>query len=234
MVRRHWLLVVLTIAATVSAAIALTPRDDRYAAEARLFVGSPPVNLGAEVSSDRLVGLSYVAATFVEMIQSYPVAAEAVERSGVDRLPEDVLDNTRALSTGTQLITVQVIDEDPAVAQTLADDLSQAFIDELARQERQQQAATGAFDDGLTPVSLFAPARLPTLPEPSSLPRNTMLGLLFGVLVAAALLLLLEYLDLTVRTADDAERRIGLPVLGVIPATAGSPELRFGPGQVRG
>lgn len=224
MVRRHWLLVLLTIAACVAAAWSITPRQERYVAEATLFVGTPPVNLdpgSGEASSDRLIGLSYLAATFAQMIDSHPVADRAVAGAGIDRDADALLDDVEVVATGTQLITVRVSDPDPEVARRLADAMSVSFIQALGEQEREQQAATGAYDDGLTPVSLFAPARLPAEPEPTGLVRNVLLGLLFGALAAAGLVVLLEYLDLTVRGAQDAERRIGLPVLGVIPATGG-------------
>jgi hypothetical protein len=47
------------------------------------------------------------------------------------------------------------------------------------------------------------------------------LSAIFGLLASVALVLLLDYLDLTVKTADDLERRSGLPVLGVIPLVPG-------------
>jgi capsular polysaccharide biosynthesis protein len=222
-VRRHWVLVAVTMVATFAAAVAITPRQERYAAESTLFVGTPPGNLdptSGEASSDRQLGLSYLAATFAERIDSYPVAERAVGGVDAQRDAEDLLDATEVTTTGTQLITVRVTDDEADVARALADAMSVGFIQELADQERTQQAATGAYDNGLTPVSLFAPARTPDAPEPTGLARNSMLGLLFGALVAAGLVVLLEYLDLTVRAADDAERRIGLPVLGVIPDTA--------------
>jgi hypothetical protein len=43
------------------------------------------------------------------------------------------------------------------------------------------------------------------------------LGAVFGLLLSCALAFVLEYLDLTIRTAEDAERRLGLPVLAVVP-----------------
>jgi capsular polysaccharide biosynthesis protein len=43
------------------------------------------------------------------------------------------------------------------------------------------------------------------------------LGGLFGFLAAAGLAFLLEYLDVTIKSAADAERRLELPVLALIP-----------------
>jgi capsular polysaccharide biosynthesis protein len=43
------------------------------------------------------------------------------------------------------------------------------------------------------------------------------LGLLFGLMAAVGLVLLLDYMDLTVKSPEDLERRLDLPVLGTIP-----------------
>ena len=47
--------------------------------------------------------------------------------------------------------------------------------------------------------------------------------MLFGLLVGAALVFLLDYLDLSLRSTDDVERLLELPVLGVIPAFGPNP-----------
>jgi capsular polysaccharide biosynthesis protein len=44
-----------------------------------------------------------------------------------------------------------------------------------------------------------------------------LLAALFGFLGAAALAFLLEYVDVTVKNPADAERRLELPVLAVVP-----------------
>jgi hypothetical protein len=48
--------------------------------------------------------------------------------------------------------------------------------------------------------------------------RTLALAGVFGVLAAGALLALLEYLDITLRSAADVERQLELPVLAVVPA----------------
>jgi capsular polysaccharide biosynthesis protein len=39
----------------------------------------------------------------------------------------------------------------------------------------------------------------------------------FGLLMGIGFVVLLEYLDLTIRSADDAQQRLQLPALGAIP-----------------
>ncbi len=55
-----------------------------------------------------------------------------------------------------------------------------------------------------------------------SMTRNASLGLLAGLLLGVLLAFLLEHLDDTVKTPDDLERTLRLPVLGVIPKVKSS------------
>ena len=51
--------------------------------------------------------------------------------------------------------------------------------------------------------------------------RNFVLATLFGIVCGIALVLLIDYLDVSLRSAADVEKRLELPVLGVIPALGG-------------
>ena len=59
--------------------------------------------------------------------------------------------------------------------------------------------------------------RVPTAPFSPNVPRNLLLGLLFGLGLGAALAYLYEYLTNSIKTADDVRSALRLPVLGVIP-----------------
>ena len=150
------------------------------------------------------------------MIDSLPIAQDAVTLTGVDRSAKDLVEHTTPqLLFGTQLIKVLVSDRDPAVAKQLADALLQALVAKVLVFE--PSAAPGEGDVPALPAYVFAKADLPTEPVPSGLLRNLILGGLFGFVAAAAVTFLLEYLDITIRDVEDAERRLELPVLGVIP-----------------
>lgn len=53
-----------------------------------------------------------------------------------------------------------------------------------------------------------------------NIPLNLAISLLLGLVAGIVLALLLEYLDDTLKGPDDIEKRLGLPVLGVIPKLA--------------
>ncbi len=59
--------------------------------------------------------------------------------------------------------------------------------------------------------------------------RSAMLGLLIGLALGVALALVLDHLDNTLKGADDVERRLGLPVLGLVPRLAETTDLAEAP-----
>ena len=60
------------------------------------------------------------------------------------------------------------------------------------------------------------PALAPNLPIRPKIPTNTGLGALVGLMLAAAIAFLVEYLDDTLKTADQISQVLGLPVIGYI------------------
>lgn len=59
-------------------------------------------------------------------------------------------------------------------------------------------------------------AELPTHPVKPNKPLNIMLGLMVGLLGGVGIAFFLEYLDNTIKSPDEAEEKLGVPVLGVI------------------
>jgi capsular polysaccharide biosynthesis protein len=127
------------------------------------------------------------------------------------------MQETRAsVVAATTLVHISVTDEDPVVAQSLANGVSQAFVARVKDLIKSTTTSTGSVTS-TPPVSIAEPANLPVAPLSNGLGRDLTLSGIFGLLAGIALVLLLDYLDLSVRTPEDLERKIGLPLLGVIP-----------------
>jgi capsular polysaccharide biosynthesis protein len=215
---RHLRLVGITVAVALMVAWLLTPNSNVYVAKTTLYVGqrSFDTNSNQPLSVDRLAALDRVSSTFASMIDSYPIAQDALEATHLPRSVDDVVAATTAVPRfGTQLLEIRVQDPDPQVAQQLADGLAAALVSKVQTFEPTVQATEG--DVPSLPAYIFARARLPRQPEPTSRLKNLMLGGMFGLLAGGAIVFLIDYLDITIRSAHDAERRVGLPVLGVIP-----------------
>ncbi|MDZ4812157.1 MAG: polysaccharide biosynthesis tyrosine autokinase [Pseudomonadota bacterium] len=75
-------------------------------------------------------------------------------------------------------------------------------------------------------IEAAMPNRAPVYPNKQ---RSAMVGLLIGLALGVALALVLDHLDNTLKGADDVERRLGLPVLGLVPRLPDSSDLAEAP-----
>lgn len=82
-----------------------------------------------------------------------------------------------------------------------------------------QQKLSGLIDQAtsFTPVSVLGTSSLPTAPAKPKLPLNVFLGLLGGLLLGFAIAAIAEYVDTRIRGTSDLAKRLGAPVLGLIP-----------------
>jgi len=74
---------------------------------------------------------------------------------------------------------------------------------------------TGSID--VSNIRIAEEARTPGGPVKPDKKRNLMLGALFGLVTGIVLAFFWEYLDRSLRTEEDVQRYLGIPVLSVIP-----------------
>ncbi len=68
-----------------------------------------------------------------------------------------------------------------------------------------------------TPVYILNRAELPGAPSSPNVPLNMAIGVLLGLIVGVGLAFFIEYLDTSVKTMDDVETILGVPVLAIVP-----------------
>lgn len=228
--RRRLRLVVVTVVIGLLAGYAISPHSPSYAATATIYVGTTRFNTPDNqnnVSFDRLAALDRILLTYSEMVTSEPIAASAAQRIGLSRSADTIVAQTTAKAeTGTSLLRITVVDPDPSVSSNLANALADELVTKASALDGPGAASgeaavnpdnsVGAVPTGL-PAYVFARAPVPKQPQASDTLRSMLLGGIFGFLVAAGVAFALEYLDLTIRFPLDAERRLGVPVLGLIP-----------------
>jgi capsular polysaccharide biosynthesis protein len=148
------------------------------------------------------------------MLDSKPIATDALGLARVPRTPDQLVKATKVTPvTDTQLLDVTVTDRDRQAAQRLANGVSDAFIKRITIID--STPAPGALPSA--PAYIFQRADLPEHRDASGLLRNLLLAGFFGLLLSIGVVLLLDQLDVTLKTPGEAERRLQLPVLGFIP-----------------
>ena len=82
-------------------------------------------------------------------------------------------------------------------------------------------------------IRIVEEAIIPKWPLPQNKFRNVMMGFIFGLTAGIGLVFFFEYLDRSLRTEEDVQKYIGLPVLSVVPEAGnkivdGNPKKRSG------
>jgi receptor protein-tyrosine kinase len=220
--RRRWLLVAATVAVALGLAYASAPRTKVYAATSTIVVGPRQLSTDpnrTDFSGDLANGLANLTATYAVLLDSDVIAQEAIRRTGAPRSSGGVVGATTATAVpATQVLRVTVVDPVPAVAQALATGMATAFVDRVTSLAPDAPPAVGT--PPAVPVYLYQPAGLPVLPQPLGTRSRLATAGIFGLHAAIGAVLAVEYLDQSVRSVEDAERRLDLPVLGAIPRVA--------------
>jgi succinoglycan biosynthesis transport protein ExoP len=111
------------------------------------------------------------------------------------------------------------------------------LLDDLLRKQAETEVASHMEGSRDSNVMVVDRALIPWGPYSPSLLRSLMMGLILGLGLGLGVVFLLEYLDRTIKTTDDVERVLGLPLLGVVPDLSDRKQshgyYRYGYGSVR-
>jgi capsular exopolysaccharide synthesis family protein len=153
--------------------------------------------------------------TYAQLVKRRVVLQSAVDKLNLDMSPE-ALEGKVGVSAvrDTQLLRISVEDASPEQSALLANTVAQAFI-----QDNDSQLGRPGT------VSITDEATVPSSPSKPNVKLNTVLGLVLGAMLAGGVVLVLEYLDDTVKSSEDVEQVAGLPTLGIV--------ARFASGDIR-
>ena len=110
---------------------------------------------------------------------------------------------------GTEFINLSVTDHDPVLASYIANMASRIFMDQI-----------GSVISGAS-VSILDEAPVPTFPSNQPAARNMVVAAMMGLMMAGGLAFLIDYMDQSIKERDEAEKLLGLPVLGLVPRVPG-------------
>lgn len=138
------------------------------------------------------------------LIKSARVSKDVAQKVGLDNLNGYKL-NVNSSST-TRVITLGVTGKDPEMAARIAN----AIVDEVSMVASQvmQIQSVNAIDSASTPTTPSGPRRL----------LFSAVGAMAGFFLAVAIVVIQDMLDTRVRSGEEAEEIVGVPVVGHFPA----------------
>ena len=139
-------------------------------------------------------------------------------REAVQRQYQSALDREKSMREQVNQLRQEALSEqDQGVQYNVllrVAETNRSNYDALLQRYNELNATAGAASNN---VSLVDAAELPTDPSSPNLPLNILVSLIAGMCLAGGFVFLREHFDDVIRSPDDVERKLGIPLLGLIP-----------------
>lgn len=161
--------------------------------------------LQADVTlNQKLVG------TYQEIVKSRSVVESVITSLDLKQSYEEILGKISVSSvTNTEIIKLTVTEEDPKSAKEIASSLASAFSKEVANIYNMKN------------VHILDKASTPKEPYNINLTKEFILYFALGFVCGMGMICLMFYFDKTIRSVEQVENKLGLPILGTIPIYSG-------------
>lgn len=165
---------------------------------------------GNGVNFSNIQSSTYLAKDYVYMITSKPVMQQVISELGLQDTSYSALASQISVTTpdDTRILIISVTDEDPVKAKQIADSVRENSIEHI-------QSVIGT--DTVRSIDGDIGAVVPTSQSSPNVKRDTILGVLLGIIIACAIIILRYILDDSIKTEEDVHNRIGLSVLVNMP-----------------
>lgn len=144
--------------------------------------------------------------TYSELVKSRTVLKTVIENLsldyGVDSLSQKI---TVSNVSNTEIIKIDVVDADNTLAADIANEVVSVFGEEIKNHYKLQN------------VSVVDVAEEETEAYNINFVKDVIIYMLIGAVLAVGIVFVTFYFDTTIKSAEEVENKLGLPVLGIVP-----------------
>lgn len=178
-----------------------------YKTSFRVYVNNAVSSEGTtKVTSSDLTASRYLASTYAQIISGRSVLTGAAEKigysAGYGRLSNMV---TVSSSTTSEIISVSVVAESPAVAVAYANAIIEVAEAQIANVV--DGSSMRVIDSPYTPTGRYGP----------NYTKNAVIGFVLGAALLGGIVVIAALLDNRVKQEEGLEARYGIPVVGSVP-----------------
>lgn len=206
------ILLTMLLAVTVAGVVSFIFLTPIYQASTQILVNQQKVEQNQFNTQDIQANLQLIN-TYNVIIKSPAILSKVIENLDLDTTPAAL--NTKITvnsAQNSQVVNVSVQDPEPYMAVDIANTTAEVFQEEIQKLMNVDN------------VNILSPAVLsdnpsPVKPDPY---LNMAIAAVVGLMLGVGIAFLLEYLDTTVKTEQDIEEILDLPILGLVsPITDG-------------
>lgn len=178
-----------------------------YEAQTQLLVNQKNIDQQSRLGVQQVETDLRLINTYNVIIQSPAILSKVISRLHLDSTPEKLKEQiTVSSASNSQVVNIAVQDKQADMAVNIANTVAGVFQEEI------QVLMT------IDNINILSVATLDDEPKPVAPNKNLYIvaAAMLGFIVSAGFAVLLECLDTTVKTEQDIEEIIGLPIMGII------------------
>ena len=206
LLRKHLRLVVaLPVGcALIMAAVSFALMGNTYTAQTSMYILANSNTESQSTNYTDLTASQLLANDVATLLQSDRVEADAASSLGLTDLSDYKVSVTS--ETTTRVISLVVTGPDPQGVADVANEMASQVS--VVAQDVQMADSINVIDEAVAPTSPSGPNRM----------LYIAVAFLAGLFLAIAIVVLMDMLNTRIRSAEDAEELLGVPVVGRIPA----------------
>lgn len=144
--------------------------------------------------------------TYREIAKSRKVVEQVINDLDLSQSFESLASSISVSSVNdTEIIRISVVNANPLEAKKIADKIAEIFSKETQKIYNMNN------------ISVLDPANLPEVASNINIPKQVIVYFGIGFIVACVFLFLTFYFDTTIKSVEQVEQKIGLPILGTVP-----------------
>lgn len=204
--KRFWIVMLTTVILVgISALMNHLNKVQLYQAKTTMIVNVEKYENQSMLTSDQISAGQKLAVLYGEIIKSRSVLQPVIERLNLDISAQQLAGMISVSQVNdTHIMSLSVTDTDPNRAKDIANTIPGVFTEEVKRTIK----ANG--------VEVLDPS-LGGYPISSNSSNKVVIAGVLGVMMGLFIIFLIEFLDNKVKTPQDMEKHLNIPVLGVIP-----------------
>ncbi|MCX7748538.1 MAG: Wzz/FepE/Etk N-terminal domain-containing protein [Clostridia bacterium] len=210
--KRFWIIIVISaIFAGSSAVISKFLLDKVYESSATIYVvGKQSDSQNSIMYNDLMAGQQLVK-DYRELIKQRLITEQVIDELNMHKelTPSSLASKISvSLKNETRILEIKVQDVNPERSAKLANKVTEVFSKRAVDIMRVEN------------VKIIDQAVIPLNPVKPKVTMNIAIAFFIGLMLSIGLIFLLEFLDNTMKTPEDVQKHLGLPVIGNIPITS--------------
>lgn len=205
--KRLWIVIVLPLVAMIVSGIySFYVLKPTYEASTTIIVSSREEVVSTSIDNNTIMANKNLVKTYSEVAKSRTVLETTINKLSLDMTVEALKSQVKVTPLNdTELFKISVTNGNPEVAATISNKVAESFSNRIKEIKK------------IDNISIVDWAIPPTGPISPNKQLNIAIAAVIGVMAALGIIFLLEFLDDTIKTQEDVETLLGIPVIGTVP-----------------